>query len=84
MSQPKRQPPTGAVFEQCNVVLSEMKAWVAAFTFHCNGLAYDYYFVIGLPQLTERQARDIMENQRFIHEARRFFLNEVVIAPTIH
>lgn len=84
MSHPKRQPPTGAVFEQSNAVLSEMKAWVATFAFHCNGVIYDYYFIIGMPQLTERQARDTMENNRFIHEARKMFLYDVVIEPTIH
>lgn len=36
------------------------------------------------PQLTEHQAYDIMVSRQFVQEARKFFLNEVVIAPTIH
>lgn len=80
----KHQPPTGVVYERCELVLSEMKAWVASFSFACNGIPYDYYFVVGMPQLTERQAYDIMISKQYVQEARKFFLHDVIIAPTIH
>lgn len=79
-----KRPPTGAVFEQSRVVYSEIRAWVAVFDFVCNGMPYECYFVIGAPTLTEGQAHDIMENQGFRNEARKMFLQEVVIAPVIH
>lgn len=81
----KRSPPTGAVYERVEVVLStEIKAWIADFTFYCNGIPYFLFFVIGKNDLTERQARDIMESKQYIREARQMFLQEVIIAPTIN
>lgn len=78
-------PVSFAVFErEPKVVYSEIRAWVALFTFFCNGVPYEYYFVIGMPGLTERQAHDIMSNRRHVDDARRLFLDEVVVAPTIH
>lgn len=80
---PARRPPTGAVFMRASVINSEVRAWMAAFTFYCNGIPYEYYFVIGSPSLTEQQARDTMENKQFIREAQRMFLEDVYVAPII-
>lgn len=81
---PARRTPTGAVFVRTSVINSEVRAWVAAFTFFCNGIPYEYYFVIGNPSLTEQQARDTMENKQYIREAQKMFLEDVIIAPIIH
>lgn len=81
----KRAPPTGVVYERVEVVLStEIKAWIADFTFYCNGIPYFLFFVIGKNDLTERQARDTMESKQYIREARQLFLEAVIIAPTIN
>ena len=81
----KHKPQSFAVFERPPfVVLSPIQAWVAVFTFFCNGMPYEYYFVVGPQHLTEQQARDTMESQHRIHEARKTFLEDVIIAPTIN
>jgi hypothetical protein len=60
-----------------------MGAWIASFEFWFAGLEYNCFFACGMLNLTEREARAIMESNDHLSTARAMFLRDVILNPGV-